>query len=95
MTMTAADILEAVKADMGITSHAHDKKIESLTNEVIRFMHSAGLSDEKIESAVGVVSRGVSDLFFNLNDFSKYFYIALTQLKLESEVADVQTAGNE
>lgn len=84
--MAEVAMLTQVKSDMGITSNAHDDKLNGLISEVTRYMKSAGLSDEKINNSVGVVSRGVSDLFYNLTDYSPYFYNALTQLKLESEV---------
>lgn len=92
MTMTdAGEMLEQIKEDMGLTGTYHDRKLTSCINEVIRFMRSSGVSDDKINSSVGVVSRGTSDLFYNRSDYSAAFYIALGQLKRESEVGNVQT----
>lgn len=84
-------MLAAVKEGMGITSSTFDGRLTNLIAEVKRFMISAGVTAAKIDSSVGVVTRGVSDLFYNLNDYSPYFLSAVTQLKLESEVekADV------
>lgn len=92
MTMAdAGEMLEQIKQDIGITGTYHDGRLISLINEVMRFMSSAGVSDDKINSSVGVVSRGVYDLFFNRSDYSAAFYMALGQLKRESEVGNVQT----
>lgn len=92
MTMTdTAAMLVIVKQDMGITGTAFDNRLTNCINEVVRFMKSSGVTEEKINSSVGVVSRGASDLFFKLPDYSPIFYNLLFQLKKECEAGNVQT----
>lgn len=92
MTMTdTAAILVIVKQDMGITGTAFDNRLTNCINEVVRFMKSSGVTEEKINSSVGVVSRGASDLFYKRPDYSPIFYTDLFQLKKECEAENVQT----
>lgn len=57
--------LETVKAMLGITGTYQDKALLGYVMEVIDYMVSAGVSQKTANSerAVGIVTRGVSDLW--------------------------------
>ncbi len=88
MAITKEQQLEDVKAALGITGEYQDKTLLIYINEVKEYLKSAGVSDAKIESekSVGVITRGVSDLW-NYGSggakFSEYFIQRAIQLAME------------
>lgn len=54
-------MLESVKTALGITGTYQDATIQIYINEVIDFLVGAGVSQSNI--TVGIVARGVSDLW--------------------------------
>lgn len=54
-------MLENVKTALGITGNYQDATIQIYINEVIDFLVGAGVPQSKI--TVGIVARGVSDLW--------------------------------
>jgi hypothetical protein len=78
-------MLESVKNALGITGDYQDETVQEYINEVIAFMHDAGVPTTQITP--GVVARGVSDLW-NYGEgngkLSQYFIMRLTQLGVGS-----------
>ncbi len=86
--MTDATILTGVKNALGITGTYMDDTINVYINEVTDYMSSAGVTDSIIIASVGVIARGVNDLWNNSagnGKLSPYFYDRVTQLAMRSK----------
>lgn len=82
---TAFDMLTAVKTALGISTSFSDSVIQVYINEVNEYLLSAGLPESSInsETTVGVVARGVSDLWNyggGTGVLSPYFHERVVQL---------------
>lgn len=93
--MTETELLQKIKAGLGITTDYLDETLQVYIDEVKAFMKSAGVPVSVINSAVsvGCVLRGVSDLW-NYGSggvgFSEYFKMRVIQLASEvAETAEV------
>ena len=85
--MTDATILTGVKNALGITGTYMDDTINVYIEEVTDYMSSAGVTDSIILASVGVIARGVNDLWNNnagAGKLSPYFYDRVTQLAMLS-----------
>lgn len=85
-------MLENVKTNLGIIGNYQDNTIQGYIDEVQAFLIDAGVDSTIVnsESAIGVVTRGVADLWnygSGGTDFSPYFIKRATQLALK-EVED-------
>lgn len=79
--MTDAQMLESVKAALGIEGTYQDTTITEYINEVKSFLIRAGVRESDITP--GVVSRGVADLWSygaGGGKLSEYFMQRATQL---------------
>ncbi len=75
----ASMYLDGVKSALGITGEYQDDTIEQYIDEVVAFLTRAGVTD----ISVGIVSRGVSDLWNyggGGGKLSDYFMQRATQL---------------
>lgn len=84
--MTDTAILTGVKTALGITGPYHDDTISIYIAEVQDYMRRAGVPDDAV--SVGVVARGVSDLWNNGSGevkLSPYFRDRVAQLALGGE----------
>lgn len=65
MALTKDQLLAKVKTALGITGDYQDETLSIYIDDVKSFMSRAGVSTETIEGeeAVGVIARGVSDLW--------------------------------
>lgn len=73
--------LSEVKTALGITGDYQDATLQIYTDEVVAFLHDAGVPDAKITT--GIVARGVSDLWnygAGEGKLSDYFMQRATQL---------------
>lgn len=83
--MTEAEILKSVKQALGITGTFLDNTLKMYIEEVLAYLMDAGVSKTVALSsaAVGVITRGVSDLW-NYGSaggkLSEYFYQRVVQL---------------
>lgn len=59
--MYESEMLQSVKAALGITGNYQDETLLEYIDEVKAFLNDAGISGEKITP--GIVSRGVADLW--------------------------------
>lgn len=85
--MADADILAGVKNALGVTGTFMDATISIYIDEVTDYMHGAGVSNALINASVGVIARGVNDLWNNNagnGKLSPYFYDRVSQLVLRS-----------
>lgn len=85
--MTDAVILTGVKNALGITGSYMDDTISVYIDEVTDYMGNAGVSSNLIAASVGVIARGVNDLWNNNagnGRLSPYFYDRVSQLALKS-----------
>lgn len=85
--MTDAAILTGVKNALGITGAFMDDTISIYIDEVTDYMANAGVSTDLINASVGVIARGVNDLWNNAagaGKLSPYFYDRVSQLVLKS-----------
>lgn len=83
-----ADVLTGVKNALGVTGNFMDDTITVYIDEVTDYMRNAGVSTSLINSSIGVISRGVSDLWNNQSGTGKlspYFYDRVTQLVYKSK----------
>ena len=83
--MTDAELLNKVKAALGITGNYQDATLQVYIDEVRGFMTGAGVPLEIVTSAasVGCISRGVSDLWnygSGNGKLSPYFLQRMLQL---------------
>lgn len=77
------DILERVKAAIGITGNYQDKTISEYISEVKEYMIDSGVSETVVNSDVsaGTITRGVLDLWnYGGVKLSDYFIQRVTQL---------------
>ena len=77
-------MLESVKTALGITGDYQDATIQSYIDEVVEFLMDAGV--KKSDISVGIVTRGVSDLWnYGGADgkLSEYFLQRATQLSFK------------
>lgn len=85
--MADAAILTGVKNALGITGSYMDDTISVYIDEVTNYMGNAGVSSNLIAASVGVIARGVNDLWNNNagnGKLSPYFYDRVSQLALRS-----------
>lgn len=85
--MTDANILTGVKNALGITGNFMDDTLNVYIEEVTSYMSNAGVTDSIIIASVGVIARGVNDLWNNnagAGKLSPYFYDRVTQLAMRS-----------
>lgn len=85
-------LLDRVKASLGITGEYQDVTISEYIAEVKCYLKDAGVSESVIESdeAVGVIARGVSDLWnYDSGKLSEYFYQRANQLSYKVGDTDV------
>lgn len=85
-------VLEKVKATLGITGEYQDNTLTEYISEVKFYLLDAGVPEEVVnsEEAVGVISRGVSDLWnYGTGKLSSYFYQRASQLSLKESESDV------
>lgn len=85
--MADAAILAGVKAALGVTSDFMDATISIYIDEVTDYMSGAGVPDNVIAASVGVIARGVNDLWTASSGdakYSPYFYDRVSQLVLRS-----------
>lgn len=83
--MTRPELLRSVKKGLNITGEYQDFALEIYINEVLGFLSDAGVSEDVLQSeaVVGVVARGVSDLWnygAGGTTFSPYFMQRAAQL---------------
>ncbi len=85
--MADAAILAGVKAALGVTSDFMDTTISIYIDDVTDYMSGAGVPDSVIATSVGVIARGVNDLWTASSGdakYSPYFYDRVSQLVLRS-----------
>lgn len=83
-------MLAGVKNALGITGTFMDATISIYIDEITDYMSNAGVSAGIIAASVGVIARGVNDLWNNNagnGKLSPYFYDRVSQLVLKSSVA--------
>ena len=83
--MTAAELLSEIKTRLSVTGNFHDDLFTALAEDVKEYLTSAG-ADAECPAAVGVIARGVADLWnFGSGDgkFSEVFYQRVSQLVIE------------
>lgn len=83
--MTTQEILEEVKKRLGISGNYQDNLLLAHLEDVIYYLEDAGVDTTTIlsPSALGVITRGVADLWNYGTDggkLSNYFYQRATQL---------------
>jgi hypothetical protein len=87
--MTDEELLTAVKSVLLISGEFHDAMLKIYIAEILDFLKSAGVPAAVLQSEkiVGIVSRGVADLWnYGAGDgkLSPYFYQRATQLTAET-----------
>ena len=87
--MTDAEILKKVKTALNITGNFQDETLQFYIDETKNFMFDAGVSMDIINSdvSVGVIARGVSDLWnygMGTVNYSEYFIERVIQLKYKN-----------
>lgn len=92
--LSKAEILQKVKAGMGIATEYQDETLQIYIDDVMAFMVSAGVPAAAVSdsAAVGCIMRGVVDLWnygSGAAEFSDYFKMRVTQLALQGGAADV------
>ena len=79
------DILEEVKKRLGITGTYHDELLNGFIADTKAYLTSAGVSDVESGDCIGVIARGVADLW-NMGSgegkFSSLFYERAIQLSI-------------
>ena len=79
-------MLEAIKNALGITGNYQDATLTVYMNEVVAFLHDAGVSEANITQ--GIVARGVADLWnygAGEGKLSSYFIMRASQLALKGQ----------
>lgn len=86
--MTASELLPKIKKAKTITGHFHDDALLIVIEEVLSYLIDAGVKEKNI--TVGVVARGVSDLW-DVPDgkLSDYFIQRAKQLALKGDEDNV------
>ena len=97
--MTEAEILTKIKTGLMITTPLFDEVLKLHIDEVKFYLRGAGVPETVIDSeeSVGVILRGVADLWNNGSGnvkFSPFFYDRASQLALSGGVTNVQTESN-
>lgn len=93
--MADVTILEGVKSALGITGEYQDATLNIYIDEVVAYLVGAGAAESVINSsaAVGVIARGVTDLW-NYNGgagkLSDYFYQRALQLIYTTPAEEVE-----
>ena len=85
--MADAALLAGVKNALGVTGTFMDATISIYIDEITDYMANAGVSAALISASVGVIARGVNDLWNNNagnGRLSPYFYDRVSQLALKS-----------
>ncbi len=81
------DILEEVKKRLGVTGTYHDNTLNGFINDTKEYLKSAGVDNPDNDNCVGVISRGVADLW-NMGagegKFSAIFYERAIQVSMEN-----------
>lgn len=83
--MTNTELLTRVKNGMLISGTSFDDALTMHIEEVKFYLADAGISKETIDSekSVGIITRGVSDLFTNETPtLSNYFHERVAQMVL-------------
>lgn len=101
--MTDAELLKRVKSSLGITGTYQDETLSNHIDEAKFYLCDAGVSKQVVDSeaSVGVIFRGVSDLWnYGMGDgkLSEYFYQRAIQLRLVEVVKKItvqSTPGTE
>jgi hypothetical protein len=96
--MIPGQLLDKVKAAMGVTGDYQDETIQVYIDEVKAYLSSAGVHATVLRSdkAVGVIARGVLDLWnYGSGDgtLSPYFHQRVIQLTFDPSVAGMKEAG--
>lgn len=84
-------MLEKVKLALGITGNFLDATIQIYIDEIVDNLINAGVSESLIDQSVGLVARGVSDLWNNESGNAKlspYFMQRAAQLALKSKAEE-------
>lgn len=87
------NLLKKIKIALGITGDYQDEALLFYIEETKRFMKSAGVSDDVVnsEESIGCIMRGVADLW-NYGSgsvkFSEYFIQRVIQLAAKLEETD-------
>ena len=97
--MTNDELLMKVKTGLMITTPLFDEVLKLHIDEVKFYLRGAGVSETVVDSeeSVGVILRGVADLWNNGSGnvkFSPFFYDRASQLALSGGVTNVQTESN-
>lgn len=84
------DVLKGVKNALGITGTYQDETLKIYIGEVKDYMLNAGVAESVVTAAssIGVIARGVSDLWnYGAGDakLSDYFIQRVTQLTYKKE----------
>lgn len=87
--MVDSELLSEVKTALGIGGTYQDNTLKIYINETKEYLRDAGVSDSIIdsESAIGIITRGVSDLWNYGQDnaqLSQYFKERAIQLVYRS-----------
>lgn len=85
--MTNEELLKEVKKRMGVTGEYQDDILAGYIQDVKDFLLDAGVDSELLSTDViiGVVTRGVLDLWIYSSGFSPYFFQRVTQLAFKKE----------
>lgn len=85
--MTEAELVEQIKVRIGVTGNYHDALLAALAKDVKEYIKDAG-ADPESDASVGVIARGVSDLWnygSGEGKFSEVFYQRVIQLALKGD----------
>lgn len=88
--LTTEKLLAEVKTGLNITGTYQDNALKGYISEVLEYLADAGVNEKvlKSNSIIGVVTRGVSDLWnygAGGTEFSKYFMQRAVQLSYKEE----------
>lgn len=91
--MTDAELLAQVKLGLGITGTYQDGTLQNYIDDVKGYLTDAGVNDSVLNSnaSVGVITRGVSDLWnygSGNTSLSEYFLQRAKQLALRGDDND-------
>lgn len=89
-------LLEEVKTRLAITGTFHDALLSAYIDDVKAYLKSAGV-DAESASAVGVIARGVADLWnFGAGEgkFSEIFYQRVIQLSVNKSEEPIEPEDN-
>lgn len=94
--MTAEELLSEIKTRLSVTGNFHDNLLSALAEDVKDYLTSAGV-DAESSKAVGVIARGVADLWnFGSGDgkFSAIFYQRVSQLAIDKSEEPIEPEDN-